>query len=117
VLLVEDNEDNRVVYATLLRYVGYVVRTAADGEEALAIAHAARPSLILMDLSVPIVDGLEATRRLKGHPATAGIPVIALTAHALPADRERCFQAGCDGYLAKPCEPRTVLDTVRRFLA
>jgi CheY-like chemotaxis protein len=116
VLLVEDDEDSRFMYGTILRHVGYAVREAVDGEAALAIARGTRPSLILMDISVPIVDGLEATRRLKRDPATACIPVIALTAHALPSDRERCIEAGCDGYLAKPCEPKMVVDTVRRFL-
>ena len=116
VLLVEDNDDNRLVYAIMLRYVGYVVLEAVDGEEALAVARRAHPSLILMDISVPVVDGLEATRLLKRDPATRPIPVIALTAHALPTDRQRCIDAGCDGYLSKPCEPHTVAQEVDRYL-
>ena len=117
VLLVEDNDDNRTVYATILRYVGYGVAEASDGAQALALARSARPSVIIMDISVPIVDGLEVTRRLKADPSTASIPVIAITAHALPADRARCLEAGCDGYLAKPCEPQAVVAAVRGFLS
>ena len=117
VLLVEDNDDNRVVYATMLRYMGYEVAEATDGEQAVALAHSVQPRVILMDIAVPLIDGLEATRRIKADPATASIPVIALTARALPADRERCIEAGCDGFLAKPCEPQTVVAAVRRFVS
>ena len=117
VLLVEDNEDSRIVYAAMLRHVGYGVAEATDGAQALAIARTMRPSVILMDIAVPVVDGLEATRQLKRDPATARIPVIALTAHALPSDRVRCLEAGCDGYLAKPCEPHTVVEAVRGALS
>ena len=74
------------------------------------------PDLILMDIAIPLVDGWEAVQRLKKDPATAGIPIVALTAHAMPADRERAIQVGCDGYLAKPCEPRAVVEEVRRIL-
>ena len=116
VLLVEDNDDNRAVYATMLRHVGYAVAEATDGEQALALARSARPRVILMDIAVPLLDGLEATRRLKADPATASIPIVALTARTLPADRERCLEAGCDGFLAKPCEPQVVVATVRRYL-
>ena len=87
VLLVEDNEDNRIVYSTILRHFGYEVSEALNGEEGIAKARAERPDLILMDISIPIIDGWEATQVLKHDPATSAIPIIALTAHALASDR------------------------------
>jgi CheY-like chemotaxis protein len=116
VLLVEDNEDNRIVYSTILRHFGYRVMEALNGEEGIATARSEKPDLILMDISIPIIDGWEATQVLKHDPETRHIPVIALTAHALASDRERAMQVGCDGYLAKPCEPRAVVAEVQRFL-
>lgn len=116
VLMVEDNEDNRIIYATMLRHVGYVVHEATDGEQGLAMARSTHPDIILMDISVPLVDGWEATRRLKADPATRDIPVVALTAHALPTDRARAEEVGCDAYLAKPCPPQDVASTVSRLL-
>jgi two-component system cell cycle response regulator DivK len=116
VLLVEDNEDNLIIYSTILRFGGYRVIEAHDGRAALDAARAMTPNLILMDVSIPYVDGLEVTRRLKADPVTRRIPIIALTAHALPADRDRAFEAGCDGYISKPAEPRAILATVRREL-
>ncbi|HEY8469379.1 MAG TPA: response regulator [Longimicrobiales bacterium] len=116
VLLVEDNEDNLVVYRTILDHVGYNVLEARDGEEGVSRAREEHPDLILMDISIPKIDGWEATRRLKADEATRDIPVIALTAHALEEDRERAMEAGCDGYLAKPIEPRRVVEEVRRFV-
>jgi CheY-like chemotaxis protein len=116
VLLVEDNEDNRIVYSTILRHFGYHVSEALNGEEGIAKARAERPDLILMDISIPIIDGWEATQVLKHDPATKNIPIIALTAHALASDREKAMEVGCDGYLAKPCEPRAVVAEVQRFL-
>jgi CheY-like chemotaxis protein len=116
VLLVEDNEDNRIVYSTILRHFGYRVMEALNGEEGIATARAEKPDLILMDISIPIIDGWEATQVLKHDPETRKIPIIALTAHALASDRERAMEVGCDGYLAKPCEPRAVVAEVQRFL-
>jgi len=116
VLLVEDNEDNRIVYSTILQHFGYHVMEALNGEDGIAKARAARPDLILMDISIPVIDGWEATQVLKHDPETRGIPIIALTAHALAADRERAMEAGCDSYLAKPCEPKTVVSEVERFI-
>ena len=116
VLLVEDNEDNLVVYRTILEHVGYRVIEARDGEEGVARARQDLPDLILMDISIPKIDGWEATQRLKGDPGTDGIPIIALTAHALEEDRQKALQAGCDGYLAKPVEPRRVVQEVERFV-
>lgn len=116
VLLVEDNEDNLVVYRTILDHVGYNVLEARDGEEGVSRARQEHPDLILMDISIPKIDGWEATRRLKADQATRDIPIIALTAHALEEDRERAIAAGCDGYLAKPVEPRRVVEEVQRFV-
>jgi CheY-like chemotaxis protein len=116
VLLVEDNEDNRIIYATALRYAGYAVFEAITGTDGVAQARSNRPELILMDISVPELDGWEATAIIKADPATKHIPVIAVTAHALPGDEERSLQAGCDGYLAKPISPAALIAEVdRRF--
>jgi CheY-like chemotaxis protein len=116
VLLVEDNEDNLVVYRTILEHVGYKVIEARDGEEGVLQARQQRPDLILMDISIPKIDGWEATQRLKSDAGTRDIPIIALTAHALEEDRQKAVQAGCDGYLAKPVEPRRVVQEVERFV-
>lgn len=116
VLLVEDNEDNLVVYRTILEHVGYRVIEARDGEEGVERAKAELPDLVLMDISIPKIDGWEATRRLKGEESTRHIPIVALTAHALEEDRQKAELAGCDGYLAKPVEPRRVVQEVERFL-
>lgn len=116
VLIVEDNEDNRIVYSTILRHHGFRVSEALDGEEGMAKALRELPDIILMDISIPVLDGWEVTQRLKHERTTSHIPVIALTAHAMPGDRERAMEVGCDGYLAKPCEPRAVLAEVNRLM-
>jgi CheY-like chemotaxis protein len=116
ILLVEDNEDNLVVYRTILEHVGYSVIEARDGEEGVNRARQHLPDLILMDISIPKIDGWEATQRLKSEDSTRAIPIIALTAHALEEDRQKAVQAGCDGYLAKPVEPRRVVQEVERFV-
>ncbi len=116
VLLVEDNEDNRIIYSTVLRHVGYDVVEAEDGVQAVALARSTLPDVILMDISIPGMDGWEATRILRQDPATKDIPIIALTAHALADDRERALQMGFTAYLAKPVEPRTVVAEVRRWI-
>jgi CheY-like chemotaxis protein len=116
VLLVEDNEDNRIVYSTILQHFGYRVMEALNGEEGIAKARAEKPDLILMDISIPIIDGWEATQVLKRDPDTKHIPIIALTAHALASDREKAMEVGCDSYLAKPCEPKAVVSEVQKFL-
>jgi len=116
VLLVEDNEDNRIIYATALRFAGYNVLEAITGTDGVYQTRTYLPDLVLMDISVPELDGWEATSILKADPATKHIPIIAVTAHALPGDRERSFQVGCDGYLAKPIPPAALLAEVdRRF--
>jgi CheY-like chemotaxis protein len=116
VLLVEDNEDNRTIYTTILRHVGHEVIEASNGEDGIRLALERQPNVILMDVAMPGIDGWEATRRLKGDPQTARIPVIALTAHAMAEDRQRAVDAGCEGYLAKPIEPRRVVEEVARML-
>jgi two-component system, cell cycle response regulator DivK len=117
VLIVEDNEDNRIVYSTILRHHGFRVSEALDGEEGISKARDELPDIILMDISIPVIDGWEVTQTLKRDDLTRHIPVVALTAHAMPGDRERAIAVGCDGYLAKPCEPRAVLAEVNRLLA
>lgn len=116
VLLVEDNHDNREIYRTLLEHLGYQVLEAADGEEGVRIARETLPSLILMDVSLPKMNGYTATGVLKSDDGTANIPVIALTAHAMAGEEERAREAGCDGYLAKPVEPRRVAEEIQRFI-
>ena len=116
VLIIEDNEDNRIVYSTILRHHGFRVSEALDGEEGILKAKREIPDVILMDISIPLIDGWEVTKTLKKDAATSRIPVIALTAHAMPGDREHALEVGCDGYLAKPCEPRAVLAEVNRLL-
>jgi two-component system, cell cycle response regulator DivK len=116
ILLVEDNPDNRGIYRTILEHGGFRVLEAEDGEKGIQLAREQMPDLILMDVSVPGIDGWKATELLKQDPATAGIQIIALTAHAMPSDRARAAEVGCDGYIPKPALPRTVLDEVRRRL-
>jgi CheY-like chemotaxis protein len=115
-LLVEDNEDNRIIYSTLLRHLGYEVVEAHDGLQAVELARSRHPDLILMDISIPQMDGWEATRVLRADPSTRAIPIVALTAHALDDDRERAAQVGFSSYLAKPVEPRAVVAEVRRWI-
>jgi two-component system, cell cycle response regulator DivK len=116
VLLVEDNEDNRTIYTTILRHYGHEVAEAGTGEEGIRLARELQPGVILMDIAMPGIDGWEATRRLKADPQTASIPVVALTAHAMAEDRQRAVDAGCESYLAKPVEPRRVVEEVERLL-
>jgi CheY-like chemotaxis protein len=115
-LLVEDNEDNRIIYSTVLRHLGYRVVEAQDGVEAVELARSTQPDLILMDISIPRMDGWEATRIRRGDPRTSAIPIVALTAHALADDRERANEVGFSSYLAKPIEPRVVVAEVRRWI-
>jgi CheY-like chemotaxis protein len=115
-LLVEDNEDNRIIYCTVLRHLGYNVLEAQDGVQAVELARSALPDLILMDISIPRMDGWEATRVLRNDSRTSAIPIIALTAHALADDRERASQVGFTSYLAKPIEPRLVVAEIRRWI-
>ncbi len=115
VLLVEDNELNRDMLSRRLQRRGYEVLLAVDGLEALAQAASQRPDVVLMDMDLPVMNGWDATRRLRQDPAIRDIPVIALTAHALPADRERAMEAGCDAYQSKPVEFAELLDKIERL--
>ncbi len=117
IVMVEDNPDNRTIYSLVLEHGGYEVVGAADAETGLDLVARRRPDLVLMDISLPRMDGFEATRRLKLDPRTADIPVVALTAHAFDEDRRRAQEVGFDGYLVKPLEPRRVLAEVERFLS
>jgi CheY-like chemotaxis protein len=116
VLLVEDNADNQFIYSAMLRHAGYDVLVAIDGPQGLTLGREQSPDLVLMDISIPGMDGLEVTRQLKADPTTRRTPIVALTAHALPSDRLRAMEAGCDAYLAKPIAPPQVLDEVRRLI-
>ena len=116
VLLVEDVEDNRELARFLLENEGYRVIEAHDGAEAVAIARAQMPDLVLMDLSLPVMDGWEAAGMLKADPATAHLPIIAVTAHAMAGDQDRVLEAGFDGYIAKPLEVGSFGPQVRSYL-
>jgi CheY-like chemotaxis protein len=112
ILYVEDNEDNVYVLKSRLARAGYTVLIAVDGAQGVTMAVAEQPNLILMDLSLPVLDGWEATRRIKAAPETRHIPVIALTAHAMAGDRERAIAAGCDDFDTKPVEMSRLLDKI-----
>jgi two-component system, cell cycle response regulator DivK len=117
ILIVEDNEMNRDMLARRLQRRGYDVLVAVDGEQGLATAQKESPDLVLMDMSLPALDGWEATRRLKGDAATRGISVIALTAHALSGEREKALEAGCDDFDTKPIELTRLLEKIEGLLA
>jgi two-component system cell cycle response regulator DivK len=116
ILYVEDNEDNIYVVKNRFARVGLTVVVATDGEQGVAMAAAEKPDLILMDLRLPVLDGWEATKRIKGHPETRHIPIIALSAHAMTGDCERALAAGCDDYDTKPVELPRLLEKVRALL-
>jgi CheY-like chemotaxis protein len=116
ILLVEDNETNRDMLSRRLARRGYEVIIAVDGVEGLAMARAEAPHLILMDMSLPVLDGWEATRQLKAGASTQTIPVIALTAHAMAGDREKALEAGCDEYETKPVEFQRLLSKIEAIL-
>jgi two-component system, cell cycle response regulator DivK len=116
ILVVEDSEDNRQILRDLFSAAGYDVIEAHDGAEGLAMATNHRPDLILMDIQMPVMDGYEATRRIKADPALKAIPVIAVTSYALAGDEQKTQAAGCDGYIAKPFSPREMLAKVREVI-
>lgn len=116
VLLVDDSEDNREVYAQYLALSGFRVEIAVDGVEAVEKAASVIPDVIVMDLAMPRLDGWEATRRIKAAPATSGIPVIALTGNADATSKRRTQEAGCSGFLTKPCLPDVLVSEIRRLL-
>ena len=115
-LLVEDNEMNRDMLTRRLERRGYQVLVAMDGAESIAVARRESPGLILMDMSLPVMDGWEATRLLKAEPAMKNIPVIALTAHAMSGDREKALAAGCDDFDTKPVDFQRLLGKIERLL-
>ena len=116
ILVVEDNEMNRDMLARRLERRGYQVVIAVDGDQGVRLAQAEAPDLILMDMSLPVLDGWEATRRLRALPATQAIPIIALTAHAMAGDREKALEAGCDDYDTKPIEFARLLGKIQVLL-
>ncbi len=116
ILVVEDQEDNRQIVRDLLTITDYEVTEAENGEEALASVAKQRPDLILMDIQLPIMDGFEATRRLKADPALRAIPIIAVTSYALSGDEEKARAAGCDDFVPKPFSPRELLAKIRKYL-
>lgn len=116
VLVVDDFIDNREMYGEYLEHLGYRVLEAADGQTALDIARQEKPAAIVMDLSLPVLDGWAATRILKNDPATANILIVVLTGHAEPASRKRALDAGCDEFMAKPCLPADLAETIKKLL-
>ena len=116
ILVVEDHEDNRQILRDLLASMGYAIIEAVNGEEAVAIAAAERPDLILMDIQMPVMDGYEATRRIKADPELCAIPIIVVTSYALSGDEEKARSAGCDDYVTKPYSPRALLTKIREYL-
>jgi CheY-like chemotaxis protein len=117
ILLIEDNEMNRDMLSRRLQRRGYRVDVAESAEQGIEMVERDRPELILMDISLPGMDGWQATRILKGRPETASIPVIALTAHAMTSDREKAVEAGCDGFETKPVEFETLVARIEQLLA
>jgi two-component system, cell cycle response regulator DivK len=116
ILLVEDNEMNRDMLSRRLTRNGYEVSIATDGQQGVDMALSERPDIILMDMSLPVIDGWEATRRIKTNNATRGVPVIALTAHAMAGDREKAMEVGCDDYDTKPVELARLLGKIAALL-
>jgi two-component system cell cycle response regulator DivK len=116
ILIIEDQEDNRTIMRDLLTRAGFELIEAVNGEEGVKLAQSERPDLILMDIQLPIIDGYEATRRIKAIVELKSIPIIAVTSYALSGDEAKTRAAGCDGYVAKPFSPRQLLAKVREFL-
>ena len=116
ILVVEDQEDNRQILRDLLTHSGYEMEEAGDGHEALAAIARRRPDLILMDIQLPVMDGYEATRRIKADPLHKDIPIIVVTSYALSGDEAKARAAGCDAYVAKPYSPRALLAKMREYL-
>ena len=117
ILLVEDNDMNRDMLSRRLQRKGHEVLLAADGMQAILMAESEAPDLILLDMSLPVIDGWEAARRLKASPSTARVPIVALTAHAMAGDREKALAAGCDDYDVKPIELERLLGKIEALLA
>jgi two-component system cell cycle response regulator DivK len=116
ILVVDDNQDSRELVVKVLKNRGYQMIEAVDGEDALEKATAENPDLILMDISIPKIDGYEVTRRLKSQLNFKNTPIIALTAHAMKGDREKAIEAGCDGYISKPINIHEIPDQIKSYL-
>jgi two-component system cell cycle response regulator DivK len=116
ILVVEDQEDNRRILRDLLSGVGFQIVEAEDGEQGVTAAEAQRPDLILMDIQMPIMDGYEATQRIKANPALRSIPIIVVTSYALSGDEDKARAAGCDDYITKPYSPRQLLAKIKQHL-
>jgi len=116
ILVVEDQEDNRQILRDLLGNAGYELTEAENGEEAIAAVAQRRPDLILMDIQLPVMDGYEATRRIRTNPDLKSVPIIAVTSYALAGDESKALEAGCNSYVSKPYSPRELLAKVRTFL-
>ena len=116
ILIIDDSPLNLKLARVLLQSEGYVIRTAGEGNEALSILKTFKPQLVLMDIQLPGIDGLEVTRRIKANPETQGIVVVALTASAMKGDEEKALSAGCDGYITKPFENPKLLSCIREYL-
>ena len=116
ILVVEDQEDNRAILRDLLTSVGYEILEAVNGEEGVRVAAAHRPDLILMDIQLPVIDGYEATRRIKAQEPLRTIPIIAVTSYALSGDEQKARSAGCDDYVTKPFSPYQLLAVIRSHL-
>jgi two-component system, cell cycle response regulator DivK len=117
ILCVEDNPQNMRLVRKILKHEGYIVLEAEDGASGLAIAESEKPDLILMDINLPDIDGLEVTRRIKAQTQLAHIPIVALTANAMYGDEERCLAAGCDGYIAKPVSKENLVASIETYLS
>lgn len=116
ILIIEDTENNRVLLSRRLKPRGHEILTVEDAESGLPLVESERPQLVLMDVGLPGIDGWEATRRLKGNPATQAVPVIALTAHAMQGDREKAVEAGCDDYETKPIDFNRLFEKIDALL-
>lgn len=116
VLVVEDNEMNRDMLARRLQRKGYTVVTATDGQQAVTLAGTEKPDLILMDISLPVLDGWEATRQIKNSRQLGAVPIVALTAHAMAGDKEKCLEAGCNDYESKPLDFSRLLGKIEKLL-
>ena len=116
ILVIEDNETNMYLIGFILRKNGYEVIEARTGEEGMELALKERPDLIIMDIQLPGMDGLEATRRIRESKADGRIPIIALTSYAMTGDRERALKVGCNGYIEKPINPETIMDEIKKYM-
>ena len=116
ILIVEDNPDNMTLAVFIMQSAGHTVLSARDAEAGLTLARDELPDLILMDIQLPVMDGYEATRRIRAIPELARVPIIAVTSYALSGDEAKTREAGCDGYVAKPFSPRQLLAKIREFL-